>query len=648
MNLSQTLSHSTASGLRQLFSVDADIPVMLQHLTQGTKDPLQYPQGATAATGQDTSRFESCLRLQQSLVRTLLTHRRVYVYGCGATGRLAKHFESAFWRPFWGRVMTDKKLSDIASVIKQKLSPTLLDDCVGEMTGADRALIASLEGFEDLQLIGALQLSEHGIKKGDVIITVTEGGETSSVIGTVLAGVKQWEEAGSSTASADEIRSHHYFLYNNPDHVLLPFDRSAAVIRDDRITKINLSTGPQAITGSTRMQATSSETFVLAAIFHVALEELFRVHLGLNAEQLSRIGFGEHKGTSAELLKQKLQEFDVILSTATASVDSLATFTDWETECYRQQHFTTYFAQKGLMSVFIDNTERSPTFRLFPLDRIDLKDRRNCLLQIWTKGSNLQEAWINFLGRPFCGMNYAHYEQPFLKEIKDEYLKEVAMRSLPQATNDQQELYDFSFSEENMRRRGGINHKGDLGCLVVLDEEIAELKEPNSAMCRFAQEFLKVDEAGEYNSRLEIMIITSPEHLVAHGFADVSSSAAAATEAFYNLPTLKSLPRARLHLTLFLLPTSLNDPLSIRSQLLTKLSLNAHSTAVMAKLGKVLGNFMVNVSPSNLKLIGRATHLILAQVNALADKYKVSLFLLPLKQKKRCSVNRNAALRKQD
>jgi hypothetical protein len=43
--------------------------------------------------------------------------------------------------------------------------------------------------------------------------------------------------------------------------------------------------------------------------------------------------------------------------------------------------------------------------------------------------------------------------------------------------------------------------------------------------------------------------------------------------------------------------------------------LNAHSTAIMAKLGKVIGNTMTNVSPSNLKLIGRATFLIQSHVN---------------------------------
>jgi hypothetical protein len=43
--------------------------------------------------------------------------------------------------------------------------------------------------------------------------------------------------------------------------------------------------------------------------------------------------------------------------------------------------------------------------------------------------------------------------------------------------------------------------------------------------------------------------------------------------------------------------------------------LNAHSTAVMALLGRVVGNTMTSVNPSNLKLIGRATYLIMSHVN---------------------------------
>jgi hypothetical protein len=51
------------------------------------------------------------------------------------------------------------------------------------------------------------------------------------------------------------------------------------------------------------------------------------------------------------------------------------------------------------------------------------------------------------------------------------------------------------------------------------------------------------------------------------------------------------------------------DPLNIRSRIALKMIMNAHSTAVMTKLGRVVGNTMTNVRAANLKLIGRATYL---------------------------------------
>ena len=56
---------------------------------------------------------------------------------------------------------------------------------IGELTGGDRALVSALEGFEDLEVIGELQLKVNKIKKGDVVIVITEGGLTTSAIGTI-------------------------------------------------------------------------------------------------------------------------------------------------------------------------------------------------------------------------------------------------------------------------------------------------------------------------------------------------------------------------------------------------------------------------------------------------------------------------------
>lgn len=43
--------------------------------------------------------------------------------------------------------------------------------------------------------MGRLQLQTNEIKKGDVVFAVTEGGETSSVIGTILAATGFYAES---------------------------------------------------------------------------------------------------------------------------------------------------------------------------------------------------------------------------------------------------------------------------------------------------------------------------------------------------------------------------------------------------------------------------------------------------------------------
>ena len=62
-----------------------------------------------------------------------------------------------------------------------------------------------------------------------------------------------------------------FFIYNNPDHILASFKRCQQVLNNPNIIKINLTTGNQSITGSTRMQATSSETFIIANLLNIAI-----------------------------------------------------------------------------------------------------------------------------------------------------------------------------------------------------------------------------------------------------------------------------------------------------------------------------------------------------------------------------------------
>ena len=556
-DLSERTQKDCIEGLKMLFAVDEDIKEKIDSLSRETEDLEQAV---------------------QAIEEALLSGHKIYVYGCGATGRLAKQMESTFWRPFWKKIRNTKKTwSKIASHLGESVESRL----IGEMTGGDRALISSLEGFEDLQLIGHLQLEDRNVERGDVVICVTEGGETSSVIGTILSALDQWKKADAYNPA--QTKKNLYFIYNNPDENLLPFDRSRKVLEEPGITKINLTTGPQAITGSTRMQATTIETFVVGNILQTAIDRTLRKFL--SDKEMEKLGFMYEMR-----LRAKLLEFPKILEQVQANVNAVAKFTQLEAQTYAEDRFSTYFAQEGLITVFIDSTERSPTFRLFPLDTIR-EETRKSWIQVWTPATNLQDAWQAFLGRPFRGLSPEFYKEPFEKKIKDSYLKKAALDSLKNAGDDQQHLYDFSFADFNLKHRGP--EKGDLGVAVCIQAEADALKKKNSEFRKF------IDLFSNSGANVALILITDkfPEE-VAKLIRKIPSIDTQGTDSIVAVHLKRR-----------------NDPLGLNQQIALKILLNAHSTAVMARLGKVIGNTMTNVSPSNLKLIGRATYLIQSHVN---------------------------------
>ncbi len=556
-DLSERIQKDCESGLRMLFSVDEDIVEKLEALSR-EKDTLE--------------------QAAQAVEQALLSKQRIYIYGCGATGRLAKQMESTFWRPFWQKA---KKKRRIWSKIKRHLGDSIENELIGEMTGGDRALISSLEGFEDLLLIGRLQLEDRKVEKGDVVICVTEGGETSSVIGTILAALDQWRTAGSY--DPEKTKKKLYFIYNNPDEKLRPFDRSRQVLEEPGITKINLTTGPQSITGSTRMQATTIETFVVGNILQQALDRSLRKFL--SRKEMAALGF------KSELrLEDKLKEFSYILEQVKSSLSDIAKFTQLEALTYMTDNFSTYFAQKGLITVFIDSTERSPTFRLFPLDTVK-EAKRKSWIQVWTPAADLQDAWQAFLGRPFQGLSPEFYRKPFEEEIDDAYLKMAALESLKNAGNDQQFLYDFSFADFNLKNRGPS--PGDLGVAVFISPEEGELGKKNSDFRKF------IDLFSNRGASVAVILIT-----------DKSSKQISKL-----VPKIPDFGAEGKNCLIVVNIDRKNDPLGINQRIALKILLNAHSTGVMARLGKVTGNTMTNVSPSNLKLIGRATYLVQSHVN---------------------------------
>jgi len=562
-NLSEKIKTDVRAGLHMLFSVDEDIVSTLDQLANSP---------------------EILQQLSSEIKKTILARKKIYVYGCGATGRLAKQMESTFWRPFWNTLRQDKA---IWPKVEKNLGPNIAGKLIGEMTGGDRALISSLEGFEDLQLIGRLQLKDHGIEKGDLVICVTEGGETSSVIGTILAALDQWKDAPDYDPASS--RKKLYFVYNNPDDRLRPFDRSRSVIDEPGINKVNLTTGPMAITGSTRMQATTVETYVIGVALQAAVYDLLKDFL--SPKELQRTGF-----VRKYEIQENLRTFSVLLAKIKNAVQHIARWTELEAQTYVSGHFSTYFAKKALITVFIDSTERSPTFRLFPLDTVEEPDRK-CWIQVWTPAKDKFRAWQSFLGRPFRGLDEEFYRPEFEEKVDDPYLQRAALESLKRAGNNQQGFYDFSFAEFNLKKRGP--RTGDLGVVACLSPEENHLFDRNSALSQFINLFL--NQGGS-------VVILSINDLTEKKTAEVEKKVLS----FYG-DKARHVDRRLIQVWLSI--ECENDPFLINQNIALKMILNAHSTAVMTALGRVIGNTMTNVSPSNLKLIGRATYLIQSHVN---------------------------------
>ena len=287
------------------------------------------------------------LHLQRAINETISSGRRVFLCGCGATGRLSVTLE-VLWR--------------------QQAPPPLRDSVVSFIAGGDVALISSVESFEDSSEFGVRQLKDSGFQKGDLLISNTEGGETPFVIGAVeyAASYSNWRKP--------------FFIYCNPDDALKNrTERARRVLENKNIEKINLSVGPMAISGSTRMQAS---TVVLGAI-GIAL--LFEDPDPARQELISIVG-----------------DSDFLF---------LGQFIEMESEIYNNSGLIYYDASENLgISVLTDTTERSPTFSLAPFDNShDQNPLPSLAYLLFSDADSSESAWTTLLLRQPRPLDWKEY-----------------------------------------------------------------------------------------------------------------------------------------------------------------------------------------------------------------------------------------------
>lgn len=278
-----------------------------------------------------------------ALEKVLAKGRRIFLCGCGATGRLSLVLESV-WRqaPLAGH-----------------------DDSVVAFTaGGDYALVRSLGVFEDRPELGARHLLDLGFQNGDILIAITEGGETPFVLGALDQATK------TSTVKS-------WLFFCNPPKLLSELvDRSRQAMENPCVRWHAFDCGPMALTGSTRLQASS----VLMAFVGACFREIA-------SDQKSRWVLS-----------------DLLDRVAQVDTKSLVPLIEIESQTHLDGGFTLHRSRSAAMPVLTDTTERAPTFSLAPFESSleitgsKLAAPSRTYLEIPRAKSSL-EAWHHLLRR---------------------------------------------------------------------------------------------------------------------------------------------------------------------------------------------------------------------------------------------------------
>lgn len=312
-HLSDWAKEDVARGLNVLREVDLDA---LRRITRLRREARDFFHAVAAALEQGD---------------------RIFLVGCGATGRLSLSLEF-LWR---------------------KRHPASTQVC-SLMAGGDVALVHSLEGFEDFPDYGARHLLELGFGPNDLLIGSTEGGETPYVIGAV-------EKAAEISTRPPQ------FLYCNTRQILVDrVERSRRVLTNSRIHSLSLDVGPMALTGSTRMQAST----VLMLVIGMALE------------------FGRDVDGAFAVLEQWIDFL------ARQDVVPLEPFVIAEADTYRDNNRMIYTSDDYAITVLTDTTERAPTFNLAPFDSPKYPTDRHSLTYLMIPSTDKpEESWRHLLAR---------------------------------------------------------------------------------------------------------------------------------------------------------------------------------------------------------------------------------------------------------
>lgn len=210
-----------------------------------------------------------------AIVATLSNGGRLFYQGAGTSGRLA--------------VLDAAELLPTFSV-----PPGLV---IGLIAGGDRAMVHSVEGAEDSEEQGQQDLATHHFGNKDMLIGVAASGRTPYVLG----GLAHANQLGATTGC----------VVCNP---------SSAIAAAAQLP-IEVVTGPEVLTGSTRLRAGTATKLVLNMLSTCAMAQLGKVFANLMVDV---------QPTNAKLRQRATRIVCEITGISEEDAKSLLVEADWQ------------------------------------------------------------------------------------------------------------------------------------------------------------------------------------------------------------------------------------------------------------------------------------------------------------------------------
>ncbi len=357
-----------------------------------------------------------------------------------------------------------------------------------------------------------------------------------------------------SAIEADKRGIATYYLYCNPKEVLCEhLERARKVFERKDIVFLPLFVGNMAVAGSTRMQVTTVELLVAGAALELASYDWLKDNL--TEEELQSIGAGVLK---AEEYASEFASCVQQLASGEA-LAGMAKAVEFEADIYTRKGLITYATHDYLQDILTDTTERQPTFTLPPFRRTD--DHTSPLSWAYAKDPlyPASVAWQHIIRRPLKGLDWT----------KEDYIRMGAAQAIidnpPAVGSEQLSFYDLGNGDDKTRYS---QHPAEL-VLVDIDGRSA-----HNGCVEWYQKNLP-----HFDGGLVLRMGDIPQSKI--------------DENELRIPV--KLP----HTIMELMP-----------HLMVKLAFNLLSTATMAKMGRVWSNWMIQVLPTNKKLIDRSTRII--------------------------------------